>query len=288
VLEDCIQAVLRSSLQQHTLRQWTSQQDDAQIMTSWVNRSIPPTRAQQSLQLVYRFWRALWRVCQAADPSAPSLLHVLAQTNSCPELIAKLVLVIQPQMVSVAPLPLHVWCRTNHSHSHGDSYVAAEADRDGLLAVLLQAYPQAAAQGMPTFHPMTTIPTNRTQLPLIHALLVTKKPTQQLDLLWRAHPAALGVVGKRLPVWAHLALTMRQERGRIRQTAGCRRPANLSLFDFLSQTRRQNSFVGNDDQEEDNALRELDQRHLSTLYSVMRELPATLLCVHRETVKVTG
>jgi hypothetical protein len=245
---------------EQTLSNVTNSSESMERLKDWVQTKERTTSFLESPheQMVARFWLALNVLCRAAhegsgSSSCYSIVHVLAQLDSCPEAVARLVLGLEPEMASTRPYPLHIWCHTSMPFQMDPS-------ANGLLAPLLKAFPQAV-------HTDTDIGS----YPLHVALQTTNKPLAHIDLMWNASPAALGTLSsKNLPAWALVAMAIRTER-REWVIARRTRNASVSLYDWLDSCRRERAGDG------DEMLEELDCLHLTFLFRVVRAWPEAVL-----------
>jgi hypothetical protein len=139
------------------------------------------TGNRQVLRCV-RFWSRLDILCRAAAdrdleyPRNETLVSVLVRCGTCPEPIARLLLVLYPEYARIRTpknsLPLHTW--TAHSKSDFTSL-----DTTGMLYYLISAYPQAV-----------TSSDEQSRLPLQTALL-SGNPWCSLRPLFEAAPTVL-------------------------------------------------------------------------------------------------
>jgi len=268
--------------------------DHLRSLRDWVLRQLPnqPSHHQRHCsalifptnkheQVVARFWRALELMCRAAaavlgedgtdcgDETRPfvSVLHVLARYNACPgPTVSRLVVSLFPEAARMAPLPLHLWVSgAPCSSSFSSSLRRHDRDGDGLLAPLLEAYPEAAGSLVKNCSSIR-LGGSAGRYPL-HVALYQGKPLRQVEHWVRAYPRILGVVDtahSQLPTWALVALSMRHEQRRWSRNLQRRQP-DVSLFDWLDSNNRV-------EQEQ----HDLECVHLDVLYGVVRALPQAL------------
>lgn len=204
--------------------------------------------SRDDVYLVTRFWLACRLVLDNAS-GGEGILPFLASYGSCPEGMARLSIALQPHQISqIDPegrTLMHVWAQARKP---------VHAERDGMLAPLLKAYPNASL-----------VKDNNGRLPIHHALHCGK-PIHQINILWRAAPASLYVPDpiKGLNVVVLITLAARKEKMLVLRDLDRRNPS-VSLHDWLDSRR-----------DTDSVRRVLDVQVVDAAFNVLRAYPEIL------------